>query len=64
MDEDTSELTAQLCTRIGMIMEDASVVALTMGGLVGVERNDAIVVLADAAERINALVAAVKALAA
>ena len=64
MEDDTSELIAQLCTRIGMIMEDASVVALTMGGLVGVERNDAIVVLADAAVRISTLVAAVKALAA
>jgi hypothetical protein len=28
MDEDTIELILQLCTRIGMIMEDASVVAL------------------------------------
>ena len=62
MDEDTSELIAQLCARIGMIMEDASVVALTVGALAGVERDNAIVVLADAAERISALVAAAKVL--
>ena len=62
MDEDTSELIAQLCARIGRIMEDASVVALTVGALAGVERDNAIVVLADAAERISALVAAAKVL--
>jgi hypothetical protein len=33
MDEDAHELVAQLCTRIGMIMEDASVEALTAGSL-------------------------------
>ena len=64
MEDDTSELIAQLCTRLGMIMEDASVVALTVGALAGVERDDAIEVLADAAVRIGALVGAVKALAA
>ena len=63
MDEHTSELIAQLCTRIGMIMEDASVVALTVGGLTVKERDDAIAALEAAAERISALVAAVKALA-
>lgn len=63
MDDDTDELIAQICTRIGMIMEDASVVALTAGGLAGEERDAAIAVLANAAERITALVGAVKALA-
>ena len=62
MDDDTSELIAQLCTRIGMIMEDASVVALTVGGLTVKERDDAIAALEAAAERISALVAAAKAL--
>ena len=64
MDEHTNELIAQLCTRIGMIMEDASVVALTVGGLTVKERDDAIAALEAAAERISALVAAGKALAA
>jgi len=32
MDDDTAELIALLYTRIGMIMEDASVIALTLGG--------------------------------
>lgn len=31
MDDETQELITLLCTRIGMIMEDASVVALTIG---------------------------------
>ena len=64
MDEHTNELIAQLCTRIGMIMEDASVMALTVGGLTVKERDDAIGLLAAAAERISALVASVKVLAA
>ena len=64
MDEHTNELIAQLCTRIGMIMEDASVVAVTVGGLTVKERDDAIAALEAAAERIGALVSAVTALAA
>ena len=63
MEDDTSELIVQLCTRMGMIMEDASVVALTVGGLTGKERPHAIAELEAAAERISALVAAAKALA-
>ena len=31
MDQDTAELITQLCTRAGMIMEDASAMALTIG---------------------------------
>jgi len=30
MDDDTADLIAQLCTRAGMIMEDASPLALTI----------------------------------
>jgi hypothetical protein len=37
MDE-TDELVALLCTHIGMIMEDASVVALTIGSLSPTEK--------------------------
>ena len=32
MDDNTRELTALLYTRIGMMMEDASVIALELGG--------------------------------
>jgi len=31
MDEDSAELVRQLYTRIGMVMEDASVIALELG---------------------------------
>ncbi len=62
MDDHTDDLIAQLCTRIGMIMEDASVIALTVGGKSPSDRLDVIDELDDAAKRINALVAAVRAL--
>lgn len=58
------ELIVQLCTRIGMIMEDTSVVALTIPDQADGERDAAISVLRDASDRISALVAAVNALAA
>jgi hypothetical protein len=40
--DDTDELVALLCTHVGMIMEDASVVALTVGARFSSERTDAI----------------------
>ena len=43
MDDDNSDLIAQLCTRIGMTMEDASVVALTVAGMHRDERRAALV---------------------
>ena len=52
MEDETSVLVAQLCTRIGMIMEDASPVALTDAGLDAVERKAA---LADLAQAIGQL---------
>ena len=64
MEDDNYDLIAQLCTRIGMIMEDASVVALTMGGQAGhSQRHYAITALEAAAVRIGALLGAVNALA-
>ena len=63
MDKDTDDLIAQLCTRVGMIMEDSSVAALTVGGLAPEKRNDVIAALEAAADRINALVCAARALA-
>ena len=63
MDKDTDDLIAQLCTRVGIIMEDSSVAALTVGGLAPEKRNDVIAALEAAADRINALVCAARALA-
>jgi integrase/recombinase XerD len=62
MYNDTDDLIAQLCTRIGMIMEDTSVTALTAGSLEQHERLAAIDEVEMVAQRIDALVAAVRAL--
>ena len=62
MDDDTAELIARVCTRVGIIMEDASVSALTIGAK---DRTAMPFVLAELeldAARISALVAAAKAL--
>ena len=58
MPEDTDDLIRHLCTRVGMIMEDASVVALMM------ERADEkkIRELEEVSQRIAALIAAAAAL--
>ena len=61
MDEDTLELTARLCTRIGMIMEDASVIALTIGAASEADRMEALAQLDAASGRISDLVRAVRA---
>jgi hypothetical protein len=42
MDEEDEDLLVGLCTRIGIIMEDASFVALTIRGTEGAEREAAI----------------------
>jgi len=56
MDDDTRELIAMLCTRIGMIMEDASIAALSMAqkvpGQMRLEFNE----IERAAEKIAVLV--------
>ena len=62
MDEDTFDLIRTLCTRVGMIMEDASVEALflpaadTRALSAGLDR------LSDASGTISAIVAAARAL--
>ena len=56
MDDDTRELVAQLFTRIGMIMEDASVTALSVTGMDQEERGTALVELGISTRRISALV--------
>jgi hypothetical protein len=55
MDEDTHELVAQLCTKIGMIMEDTAIVALAAGSLEPIERRGALTKLRSAALLIQAL---------
>ena len=60
MEDDTRDLIVQLCTRVGMIMEDASVVALTIGGLASEDRQTALEEIRKAAERISALVEAAR----
>lgn len=62
MDENIDDLIVQLCTRIGMIMEDASVTALIVGGMLPSDRLNVIEELEGAAKRIDALVAAARAL--
>jgi hypothetical protein len=62
MDEDTADLVAQLCTRIRMIIEDASAIALTIGSADAVDRPAALQQLNESAERTDALVRAALAL--
>ena len=62
MDKDISDLIVQLCTRVGIAMEDASVVALTVMGMEREERLAALIELDAAAERITVLVQAARVL--
>jgi hypothetical protein len=62
MDEDTFELIQLLCTRAGMIMEDASAEALVANPGKAEEMRAKLRRLADAAQAIGAIVAAAQAL--
>ena len=62
MDDETQELITLLCTRIGMIMEDASVVALTIGSRDQDVCLAAIAKLDLAAEQIGRLIKAAQSL--
>jgi len=62
MDDDTAELIALLYTRIGMIMEDASVTALTLGGPRSGFSEEVLVELERAVGTILSLLAAAQAL--
>ncbi len=62
MDDDTDNLIAQLCTRMGMIMEDASPVAIGIGAMDHAQRRTALTDLSDAAAQIAAISKAVEAL--
>lgn len=62
MDKETSDLIAQISTHVGMIMEDASVIALTLGRVGSEARVTKVCDIADAAAKIYALTEAIKAL--
>lgn len=62
MDDDTHELIAQLCTKVGMIMEDASPVALMAGRGDHAALEVAVAAIEQAAEKVAALASAVRAL--
>jgi len=59
MNDDNDELIELLCTRIGAIMEDASVIALTIGAVPPMERGVRIRQLQRASASIAAITAAV-----
>ena len=60
MDKASDDLIDQLCTRAGMIMEDANPIALTMPSFHGDERKLALVQLERAAAEISALIVAAR----
>jgi len=62
MDESTSDLVIQLCTRIGMIMEDACETALTMGEADADQRLERIADIEAASDKIGALIRAARVL--
>lgn len=62
MDDDVVDLIRTLCTRAGMIMEDASVEALLMPAADPQALSAKLDQLADAAKAISAIVAAARAL--
>lgn len=62
MDETDSELLKLIYTKVGTVMEDASVIALELGGPNGGLNQDARVRLASAVASIAALLAAVNAI--
>ncbi len=62
MDPDTIELIAQLCTQVGMRMEDASSIAVTIGHNTPDQMRKRLDDLACAAEKISRLISAAQAL--
>ena len=61
MDENEVELIRLLYTRVGMIMEDASVIALALGGPERFD-DDAVEALEQASAKISSLLAAARSL--
>lgn len=63
MDPDDLELIARLCTKVGTVMENASVIAITTSGPQSDHVRSKLAELANAANTIAALVAAASAVA-
>lgn len=62
MDRDTHDLIIQLCTRAGMIMEDASAVTLTVGSIPQVDLGKQLDNLSEAIERCSSLLKSARSL--
>ena len=62
MDQDTDNLVAQICSRAGIIMEDAAHSALTMRAVAGPDRSEALSKLCLAAQQISVLLNAAQVL--
>lgn len=62
MDDEIDDLIAQLCTRIGMTMEDVSVIALTGARGSDAEVASTVARIEQASEKIAGLVQAAKVL--
>ena len=62
MEPDTIELIAQLCTQVGMLMEDSSPVAVTIDHNTPEEMRKRLDDLTRAAEKISRLIRAAQAL--
>lgn len=62
MDDDTADLVRLLCTRAGMIMEDASPMAIMVGGKASGELCAIIEKLQAQIRRVNALLTAAQGL--
>jgi hypothetical protein len=62
MDDDTAKLIADLYTRVGIIMEDVSIVALTLGSAAAIDRSESLKQIERAADQISKLMQAARAL--
>lgn len=62
MDDDIADLIRTLCTRSGMIMEDASATAILVGGLTGDQLSRAVKHVQREIAHANAIIAAAAAL--
>jgi hypothetical protein len=62
MDPKTADLIAQLCTHVGMIMEDVSPVALAISNSASHERANTLAELSQAVKQMERLISAAVAL--
>lgn len=62
MEDIDTELITLLCTKAGMLMEDHSALALTVGSEAADEQRAALRELAQTAEKLNAVIAAAQSL--